>query len=221
MFFKNFVLFIIYSVIGWIMEVIVMFFHTKKFNNRGFLIGPYCPIYGTAAMLMIFSLNKYKSDLLVLFVMSILICSIAEYLTSYFLEKLFKARWWDYTQNKFNINGRICLSNSVLFGFLGILLMYYINPFFTKILNYIPNIVITIMGVIILIIFVIDICISFNIIRKIKLNTENLRKDYTNEISDMVKKKLMNKSILFKRIFNAFPNLKFINKKDNKKKKEN
>lgn len=214
LFFKFVVLFVIYSIMGWLFEVVVMFFHTKQFNNRGFLIGPYCPIYGTAALLMILFLKKYENDLLVLFIMSILICSITEYVTSYLLEKMFKARWWDYTENRFNINGRICLSDSVIFGFLGVLLIYYINPFFNEILSHVFDTLIILIGSTILIVFIIDMCLSFNIIRKIKLSSTNERKDYTNEISALVRNRLATKSVLVNRIFRAFPNLKFI--KNNK-----
>ena len=102
-----FLLFISYSVIGWIMETILKTIEYKKFVNRGFLIGPYCPIYGCGALLMTFLLQGYAEDPIVLFVFNIIICSILEYSTSYIMEKIFKARWWDYSYTKYNINGRI------------------------------------------------------------------------------------------------------------------
>ena len=124
-----FALFLIYSFLGWVIEVASCSKIQKKFVDRGFLIGPYCPIYGTAALIIILLLKKYENDLAVLFVMSIVVCSVIEYVTSYIMEKLFKTRWWNYSDKPFNINGRICLSNSFLFGFLGVLLVYFINPF--------------------------------------------------------------------------------------------
>ena len=111
-----FLLFIIYAVIGWCMEVICKLIQYKKFVDRGFLIGPYCPIYGVGALLITFFLNKYVQDPVVLFVMAVVVCGILEYLTSYFMEKIYHARWWDYSSKKFNINGRICLSNLIAFG---------------------------------------------------------------------------------------------------------
>ena len=86
-----FLLFMTYSFIGWLMEVICKLIETKKIINRGFLIGPYCPIYGWGCLLITMLLNKYVDDPLVLFVMAIIICSILEYVTSYLMEKLFKA----------------------------------------------------------------------------------------------------------------------------------
>ena len=99
-----FLLFMLYSIMGWLLEVTCKLIEKHKFINRGFLIGPYCPIYGHGAILMILLLIKYQSDPLLLFTMSIVICSILEYFTSYIMEKVFKARWWDYSRRKFNIN---------------------------------------------------------------------------------------------------------------------
>ena len=117
-----FLLFLTYSCLGWIMEVIVTYPDTKKFVNRGFLIGPYCPIYGYCSIAMILLLNNVKSNIL-LFLLCIIVCSIGEYATSYIMEKMFHARWWDYSKHKFNLNGRICLSNCLAFGVLGFLLI--------------------------------------------------------------------------------------------------
>ena len=102
-----FLLFIIYSFMGWLMEIIDNIIVKHKIVNRGFLLGPYCPIYGFGCLSLIFFLSNYKSDPIILFFMAIVICSILEYSTSYIMEKLFKLRWWYYIDKKFNINGRI------------------------------------------------------------------------------------------------------------------
>lgn len=214
-FFETFLLFIIYSLMGWCIEIVAMYFHEKKLVDRGFLIGPYCPIYGVSALLMVSLLQKYKPDIASLFVMSVLVCSITEYVTSYLLEKIFKARWWDYSHMRFNVNGRICLSNSILFGFLGVLLIHFINPFMLNIINILSPIVFNIIGSSLVIIFATDLCVSFNIIRKIKLNVKVEKRDYTNDISKIVKKKLDDNSVLIRRVFNAFPDIKNIKKKSN------
>ena len=112
---QYFILFICYSVCGWIIEMLWCFVIQKRFTDRGFLIGPYCPIYGVCSILVITLLQKYSKDFLAAFILSALICSIIEYVTSFLMEKLFKARWWDYSNQKLNINGRVCLKNSVLF----------------------------------------------------------------------------------------------------------
>lgn len=198
-------LFLIYSVIGWVIEGIDMLIMTKKIVNRGFLIGPYCPIYGFGALFIITALDKYKSDALVLFVMCVLSCGILEYMTSLVMEKIFKTRWWDYSKNKFNINGRICLETLVLFGLGGLIISYFINPFIVGILDLIPNIILNVLTIIFLIIFVIDVIVSCKIINSFKNTVTNVRKDNTDEIKKKVKEFLANKSKLVKRLADAFP----------------
>ena len=125
-------LFVTYAILGWCMEVIVKFVEYKRFINRGFLIGPYCPIYGMGAVSMTLCLGGFKSNPVAVFVLGLVVASFLEYLTSWSMEKIFHARWWDYSQDKFNIHGRICLVTMIPFGLLGLLLLYVLNPFFTK-----------------------------------------------------------------------------------------
>jgi len=200
-----FMLFITYSFIGWIIEIINELIFNKKIVNRGFLIGPYCPIYGCGSLIMILFLND-KSDLLGTFLKIIVICALLEYLTSYLMEKLFKTRWWDYSDKKFNINGRICLETLVLFGIGGCLLLYIINPFLFNLYNSLPNLLLCILGITLFIIFITDGIISFNIINNFK-NTVILKKDSTEEISKKVKQILKN------RLIDAFPNIETLRKK--------
>ncbi len=203
-----FLLFFIYSFIGWIIEMIMENIVLKhEFANRGFLVGPYCPIYGVSSLVMIFILSRYNNDILVLFFMSVIICTIIEYFTSYLLEKIFKARWWDYYNEPFNLNGRICLVNSIGFGLLGVLLIRIINPFFTWLLNKINPIIFIIISSTLLALFIFDVIFSFNVIKKIKISTSKLKKDSTRTISKRVREELISKSIFIKRILTAFPDL--------------
>ena len=203
-----FILYIIYSFIGWVIEVIATSKDNKGFVNRGFLIGPYCPIYGTCALLMILILPNQK-NIFLLFLMSLLICSISEYLTSYVMEKLFKARWWDYSSRRFNLNGRICLKMSLGFGLLGVILVRYVNPFITSYLIKIPNNIVDIIFYILIIIFAIDNIISFKVVLKIKETTKFIKMDNTKEITEKVKAILGN-SFLVKRLLKAFPDFRVI-----------
>ena len=132
-------MFIIYSFLGWIVDTTDILITTKKLVNRGFLLGPICPIYGVGVLLMIFLLSRFIDTPLALFILAIFIFMTLEYLTSYFMEKLFNARWWDYSNQKFNLNGRICLETTIPFGLGGMLVMYVINPFITKLLDKIPH----------------------------------------------------------------------------------
>lgn len=205
-----FLLFISYAFLGWCMEVTCKLIQYKKFINRGFLIGPYCPIYGWGALTITILLKRYMEDPLVLFVMSTLICSIIEYLTSYFMEKKYHARWWDYSNKKFNINGRICLETLIPFGILGVAIMYGTNPILFKLYNQIPQLVMNILTSILFIGFIVDNIISSNIISSINVEGNKLIKDNTEEITEKIKQILRQKSWLHRRLINAYPGLKDI-----------
>lgn len=199
-----FLLFIIYSFLGWCMEMVVCYFATRKWVNRGFLIGPVCPIYGWGCLLIILLLNRYLNDPLVLFVMSMVLCSLLEYYTSYLMEKLFKARWWDYSHKKYNINGRICLDNILAFGILGLLMMYFINPFVVDILELVNTKALNIIAIAIFIVFVIDNIISLKVISGFKKVAKSIHKDSTEEITKKVREILSNQGKLYRRLVSAF-----------------
>lgn len=207
-----FLLFIIYAVIGWCMEVICKLIQYKRFIDRGFLIGPYCPIYGVGALLITFLLNKYTQDPVVLFVMAVVVCGILEYLTSYFMEKIYHARWWDYSNKKFNINGRICLSNLIAFGILGMFIMYISNPFLIGQLERLTTTWLNIAFWTILAIFVTDNILSGIINNSIKTTTKQLgeRMDNTEEITRKVREILQKKSALHRRLINAYPKIQAV-----------
>ena len=147
--------FIVYSIIGWLYESILCSFIEKKFVNRGFLNGPYCPIYGFGALLDIIFLSRFENVIVLFFFGIILNCSL-EYLTSFLMEKLFGARWWDYSDKKFNINGRVCLLGAVVFGTFSVVLIKIVHPFVIWYMNMIPGILLHIIVVVFLIAFVYD-----------------------------------------------------------------
>lgn len=179
-------LFTIYSFLGWVMECVLGVIQRHKFINRGFLIGPYCPIYGVGVVSVSLLLNRFSHNILVLFLLCTLICGTLEYLTSFLMEKIFNARWWDYSQKKFNINGRICLETLIPFGIISVLVIRFANPFILNILYEIPAYIFNYIVIILLIIFAIDCIISFNIICKFK-NLNKHEKDNTEEISKKVR----------------------------------
>ncbi len=208
-YYEYFLLFLIYSSIGWILEVLCKLFEEKRFINRGFLIGPYCPIYGWGCMLITILLKKYYYDPIVLFFMAIIICSFLEYFTSLIMEKIFKVRWWDYSNRRFNINGRICLETMVPFGLLSLLIMYIVNPFFIKSVMLIPNKICFVISLILFIIYIIDNIISIKVIFNLKGIIQNVKKDSTELIREKVRKIINEKNILNRRLFKAFPHIEF------------
>ena len=202
-----FLLFVIYSFLGWVMEVIVVLPKEKKFVNRGFLIGPWCPIYGTGTVLMILLLDKYKQDIPALFVMATVVCSILEYLTSYVMEKVFNARWWDYSDRKFNLEGRICLSNAMAFGILGFLVVKIITPALLTVINKMSLNAIYITAGIFWLVMFIDFILACVAMFKFKNVTFELKKDNTREITEKVKEAFIKKSYIYKHLIEAFPNV--------------
>ena len=201
---KLFALFIIYSFVGWIIEVLFVFYDTKKLVNRGFLVGPLLPIYGCGSLLMAIFLYRYSDQIITLFVMAVFICSILEYFTSYIMEKLFKLRWWDYSDKRFQINGRVCLENAFLFGILGLLMVLFINPFFNNLLDMIPIMILRIVVGIVFVLFLIDLIVSFYVIKKFGNVAKSVNKDNTAEITKKVREYFIKKGGLYARITKAF-----------------
>lgn len=206
-----FLYFIILAILGWIMEVTLQLVQKHKFSNRGFLIGPYCPIYGCGGVLITLALSNLSGHPVALFSTAILICGVLEYLTSYLMEKIFNARWWDYSNNKFNINGRVCLETIIPFGILGLVLIYLINPFVFDSLSKVPTNVLNIIAIIVAILFSLDLITSLTVISNVKKATKKFDKenpkDSTDEISRKVREFLKRKSPLNRRLVEAFPEL--------------
>lgn len=130
--------FILYAFLGWVCEDLYCGIPKKKFINRGFFYGPYCPIYGVGALLVLYPLLFVKQYPILVFILGMLITSVLEYITSWIMEALFKTRWWDYSKRFLNINGRVCLLNSTLFGMMSIVVVYIVHPIIQDIVQDIP-----------------------------------------------------------------------------------
>lgn len=135
-------LFFVFSVLGWCMEVLLKYIQYHRFINRGFLIGPYCPIYGSGIVfitVMVSILSGMESSVGTTFSISFIGCGILEYAVSYYLEKRFHARWWDYSTKPMNLHGRIWIGNLILFGIGGTLVIEVINPIMYSLFALIPE----------------------------------------------------------------------------------
>lgn len=214
---EYFLYFIIYSFLGWVMEVTCKLIEKRRFINRGFLIGPICPIYGYGVLLIVLLIGKLKGDLLSVFLKSILVCSIIEYLTSFFMEKIFKARWWDYSNRKFNLNGRICLETMIPFGILGCTVVYLIHPVIVSLVAKIPFKASFILAIIIFLIYIFDNIFTFFILNKLGNCIKFSNKDNTEAIKKSIDKWLTVNSVFYRRIINAYPNFVINIKKLNEK----
>ncbi len=184
-FFQLLTYFVIYSFLGWVLESIVRTICERKIINTGFLIGPFCPIYGFGAIIMILFLNQYKNNIILLFIVSVIALSLWEYIVGVLLEKFFHTKYWDYSNHKFNYKGRICLTNSIAWGILGVLFINYIHPSIIQIIGYMDFTYLAIGASIIALILLIDAIIS---VVKIKNIQSTLQK--VEEINEQIKQKL-------------------------------
>lgn len=125
---KCFLWLVIYSFVGWTYESILCSITERRIVNRGFLNGPFCPVYGFGSLIVILVLGNIKNNIAALYFASIMLTCSVEYITAYILEKLFSARWWDYSKHHFNIHGRVCLMGAVVFGLFSVVLIEFIHP---------------------------------------------------------------------------------------------
>lgn len=202
-----FLVFMTYSVIGWCVEVLHGLYKRKKFTNRGFLIGPLCPIYGIGALAMTLLLGKHVNNLFMVFVVAVLSSAALEYLTSFLMEKLFRVRWWDYSHLRYNLNGRICLSHLVYFGVFGMLVVRFVNPSFFWLYSHMDPTLRLILAGVLLVAFVADIGVSLWLIINCRVTVGTVHADATDEITTNVKSVLMGKGKLNRRLAKAFPNM--------------
>ncbi len=126
---RLFLLFLAYSFIGWCSEVVFCSIKERRFVNRGFLFGPLCPIYGFGGMMVMYLLKPWADTWIPLFFAAMFITTALEYVSSWALEVLFHTKWWDYSDVKVNLNGRVCLTGAVTFGVMGMLAAHFVHPF--------------------------------------------------------------------------------------------
>ena len=153
-------IFVIYSFIGWILESLYKSIIQKRIINSGFLIGPFCPIYGYGALIMYYALESLKNNIFILFVASFIILSIWEYIVGLLLEITFKTKYWDYSDRFCNMNGRVCLLNSCFWGVLGCVFILILNPFIFSVASKIPTLYMTVFLVVSITYIVVDTIIT-------------------------------------------------------------
>ena len=178
--------FITYSFLGWVMESIFRSISEKKIINTGFLKGPFCPIYGVGAIIMLLFLKKFADNLAVLFIVSVVVLTIWEYLVGVLLEKLFHTKYWDYSKNKFNFQGRICLTNSIFWGILGVVFVKYIHPAIENLIEKIDVRILIFVYSILGIVILVDMITSIVKVKNIKVTLEKIEK-LNNEIREKLK----------------------------------
>ncbi|MGI6712524.1 MAG: putative ABC transporter permease [Bacillota bacterium] len=176
--------FVIYAFIGWCTEVVYAASKSGKFVNRGFLNGPYCPIYGFGLVIVISTLTSLKDNLFLLFAGSMILTSALEVLTGFVLKKVFHQTWWDYSDQPFNIGGYICLRFSLIWGIACVLVIYVIHPMIVATISWIPQPLDRIILFPLIIIIAVDFAVTVDNINKLNRRLSRLD-DLVTRIRDL------------------------------------
>ena len=201
-------LFFSYAFIGWCIEVTLKYFQFHRFINRGFLTGPWLPIYGSGAVLITIAVKgiaPLESSIGTTFVISLLLCGLLEYMTSYILEKRFHARWWDYSQKPMNLHGRVWIGNLILFGLGGVLIVNLINPLLARVSLHLSLCVQEVLAFSLSAVFIADYVMSHFVLKLVKTGVEGSEADNTEEISKEIKLLLQDASVFHRRFAEAYP----------------
>ena len=201
-------LFFAYALLGWCIEVTLKYFQFHRFINRGFLTGPWLPIYGSGAVLITLAVDglaPLESSVGTTFALSFVLCGTVEYMTSFVLEKRYHARWWDYSQKPMNLHGRVWIGNLILFGLGGVLIAKVLNPVFLGVFG-----MLTLSGREILSaglggLFLADCVMSHFVLKLVKTGVESSEADNTEEISREVRLLLHDRSVFHRRFADAYP----------------
>ncbi len=209
-----FMKFLLFSMIGYVVEMIMCAIVDKKIANRGFFCGPIIPIYGVGSLLLIWILEPFKENIFLVILLSMFITTTIEYFTGYALEKIFHNKWWDYSKEKFNLHGRICLKNTILFGLGGPIILYILNPYMTDFLIQFENATLIWTSVILFIIFLLDVtysCVVAYNLRHRLIVVEDLKNEKLSKIPGMFERMLTSRvkgmKKFPKRLLKAFPTL--------------
>lgn len=214
-----FLIFMTYAFGGWAMEVIISLLQRRKLVNRGFLVGPICPIYGVGALLLSLAVSSDESPL-VIFCVAVVGNAVLEYSVSYIMEKLFRVRWWDYTDQPFNLNGRICAESVLAFGVIGVLILKIINPALLALYSSMPQFLMFLLAAVLAAWLIFDIALSLWLMLGVRVTVGTVQRDATDEIAARVHEVLTDKGKLNRRLVKAFPNQTPTKKTPRKKSKQ-
>lgn len=202
--------FFLFSCIGWVMEVLLKYIQYHRFINRGFLIGPYCPIYGfgvVAITVLVGGFIGREGTIGEIFLAGLFICGALEYFVSWYMEKVFHARWWDYSQKPMNLNGRIWIGNLVLFGVASVVIVKWVEPSLFRVMEDWPSSLLKTLAIVIVVLFVADQVVSHILMNLVRREIDAQDGDNTAEISQKIHALLRNRSLLICRLHEAYPDL--------------
>ena len=201
-------LFFAYAFLGWCIEVTLKYFQFHRFINRGFLTGPWLPIYGSGAALITIAvkgLSPLESSVGTTFMVSFILCGVVEYMTSFVLEKRFHARWWDYSQKPMNLHGRVWIGNLILFGLGGVLIVELFNPLLLRLSGHMSFRLRETLVIVLSCIFAADYVMSHFVLKLVKTGVESSEADDTEAINKEIHLLLRNRSFFHRRFAEAYP----------------
>ena len=201
-------IFFAFSIVGWCIEVTLKYFEFGRFINRGFLTGPWLPIYGSGAVLCtvgVQGLAPLESGYGTTFVICFVLCGVLEYMTSFVMEKRFHARWWDYSKKPMNLHGRVWIGNLILFGLGGMLIVHVFDPLLYRLFAVISLPVRELMALILSAVIAADFVMSHFVLKLVKTGVEQSQADNTEQISREVRLLLSDRSVFYRRFADAYP----------------
>ena len=190
-------LFFIYSFLGWCVEVAFVAVTLGNVENRGFLNGPICPIYGCGMLCVLIILTPIKNSWFLLLLGGMVICTAVELLGGWILDKLFHMRWWDYTDKPFNIGGYVCLEFSIMWGMAVLFAVRIVHPIIMSIINHIPVWMRIVLICIFVLVFIVDMIVTLKNLIGIKKNLGQIDKlaEELHNIGDQIKDVVGNSAI--------------------------
>ena len=201
-------IFFAFSFLGWCIEVTLKYFEFHRFINRGFLTGPWLPIYGSGAALItvvVGGLAPLERGYGTTFALSFVLCGVLEYMTSFVMEKRFHARWWDYSKKPMNLHGRVWIGNLVLFGLGGVLIIHVFDPILYRLFAKTPLTAREILALCLSAVFAADYVVSHFVLKLVKTGVEGSEADSSEQISLEVRMLLHDRSVFYRRFADAYP----------------
>lgn len=204
--------FIIFSIAGLFIETIYCFATTGVWESRkGLIWGPFCPVYGVGATLLILLLNKFKNSKIKLLIYGGLTGDIIEYLMSYGLEAVYMTRFWDYSYTNFHLNGRICLTYTVFWAVLSLVLISFVKPLIDKCIMKMKFKYINIIEILIIVVLIIDVLCTIWAISSYKQRAMNIYYNKELQDSNTIIKNIEDTLFSNNKMLKTFPNIRFIN----------
>lgn len=200
--------FFFYAFAGWVLEVVFAAFTNKKLANRGFLNGPFCPVYGCGMVFLLVFFGGLLHNLFFLFLGSLVVTSLLELLTGKLLEKLYGRKWWDYSDYKYNYGGYVCLRFSLIWAAGAVVLMRWVNPFVTSVIRLVPALVGRVVLIALVVLLVCDWLVTTKAVLRMKKQGRRIQEltEGVNRLTGRMGGAIF--GVIQKRMTRAFPNLR-------------